>query len=133
MVILAIIFELGLELSVELVAEVLVELGFHSTAERLSGRKRNLFVAGAAYAFFGSVLGALSLYVLPLVVIESGVMALIYFVLAPLAAGFGLSFVSWIINRGIRPVRLFELQKFVFGVLFASSFSWVRTLIGSMA
>lgn len=124
------IFELGLELLFEFLGEILFEWGFHSTAEKLSEHKRNVFVLGAAYAFFGVVLGALSLLALRLAVIESGIAALIYFVLSPLAAGFMLTFVSWVINRGIRPVRLFELDKFVYGVLFAAAFTLTRAALG---
>lgn len=124
------ISEFALELVIEFIGEIFVEWGFHSTAERLSAGRRNVGVLVFAYALFGAVLGWLSLYVMAAAVIETGAGAAAYFVLSPILAGLMLTSVSWVINRGIRPVKFFETKKFVFGVVFGAAFTLTRALIG---
>lgn len=124
------LLELGLELLLPLIGELLVELGFHSTAEKIAAGRKNLILAALAYAIFGTFLGWLSLFIIPALEFSSGLAALLYFVAGPVAAGFGLSLLSWAINRGIRPARPFELAKFVFGVLFGTTFAFSRVVFG---
>jgi len=128
--VLELLLELGLELLLPLFGEVLVEFGFHSTAERIAAGRKNMILAGLAYAIFGVILGWLSLYLISAIEFGTGSAAFVYFVAGPLAAGFGLSLLSWAINRGIRPAKPFELAKFVFGVLFGMSFAFSRVLLG---
>ncbi len=125
-----ILFSFIAELALEIAGEVLIELGFHATAEKLSNKARNRFVVGGAYAIFGAVLGFLSLYIFPKIVFANRLIPVLYFVISPIIAGFSLTIVSWLINRGIRPVGLFELDKFVFGVLFALAYSLTRVVFG---
>ncbi len=127
--ILELIVEFGLELVLQFLGEGLFELGFHSTAERLSSGRINIIVLCGAYAVIGGVIGVLSLYVLPQSVIRSGPAAFVYFVAMPLVAGLGLSLLSWLLNRGIRPSEPFELQKFAYGVLFAFAFAVTRAFV----
>jgi hypothetical protein len=123
------IFELVFGLAIEFVGEIFVEWGFHSTAERLSVGKRNVGVLALAYAVFGAVLGWLSIFVAAPAVIEMGAGAAMYFVLSPILAELMLTAVSWLINRGIRPVKFFETKKFAFGVVFGAAFTLMRALI----
>ena len=118
------------ELALELILEVLVELGFHGTAERISSRARSRVFVGAAYSIFGFVLGAVSLFVFPKIEFASSVIPAIYFILSPLFAGLSLTTVSYLINRGIRPVSWFEWDKFLFGVLFAAAYAVARVIFG---
>jgi hypothetical protein len=129
-VILEIIFYSLGELVLELICEGLVELGFHSTAEKMSNKARNRWVLGGAYTLFGAAIGYASLFVFPKIAFANSVVPILYFVVSPIVAGFALSIVSWLINRGIRPVSWFELDKFVFGVLFAVAYSLSRVALG---
>lgn len=128
--VLELIFGVVGELLLEIVVEVLVEVGFHGTAERLSSKARNRVFVGAAYGIFGAVLGFASLYVFPKISFGDRLMPVAYFLLSPLLAGLSLTTVSWMINRGIRPVRWFEFDKFVFGVVFAAAYSISRVMFG---
>lgn len=125
-VIFELLLELGLEILLSLIGEALVEVGFHSTAERISAGRKNVVVVGVAYAIMGAILGILSLYLMPAIEFRSGLFAFMYFVAGPVAAGFGLSLMSWAINRGIREAKPFELKKFIFGVLFGAAFAFSR-------
>ena len=49
---------------------------------------------------------------------------------SPILAGLSLSIVSYFINRGIRPVSWFEIDKFLFGVVFAIAYSISRVMFG---
>ena len=118
------------ELALELILEVLVELGFHGTAERISSKARSRFFVGGAYVIFGAVLGGLSLLIFPKIEFASSVLPALYFVASPIFAGLSLTTVSYFINRGIRPVRWFEWDKFLFGVLFAVAYAVGRVFLG---
>lgn len=125
-----IVFSFVGEFLFELVVEVLMELGFHGTAEKISSRARSRLLVGGAYVVFGSILGFASLYVFPKIVFANSVIPILYFVVSPIIAGFSLTVVSWLINRGIRPVSWFEFDKFAFGVLFALAYSLSRVIFG---
>lgn len=114
----------------ELVVETLVEVGFHKAADRLSNMTTSLSFVVLAYTLFGFVLGFASLYIFPKIHFGSIAMPVLYFVLSPVAAGFSLSIVSYIIQRGIDPVRWFQPDKFLCGVLFAVAYSVARVLFG---
>jgi hypothetical protein len=129
-VILEIIFGFIGELILEIIGEALIEVGFHGTAERLSNRSRNRLLIGGAYAGFGAVLGFLSLYLFPKIIFANSVLPILYFIFSPIIAGLSLTTVSWIINRGMRPVSWFELDKFTFGIVFALGYAVSRLLFG---
>lgn len=124
-----IIIELVGEVLLELISEVLFEFGFHGTAEKVSGRgKGSRWLIGLAYLIFGAVVGWLSLYIFPPFLLPETWMVISYLIISSLAAGIVLSLVSWLINRGIRPVNPFELDKFLFGVVFALAYAGSRVL-----
>ena len=118
------------EFVLELILETLVELGFHGTAERISGRAQSRLLIGGAYALFGGVLGFASLYIFPKIYFADAALPALYFVVSPILAGLSLSIVSYFINRGIRPVSWFEIDKFLFGVVFAIAYSISRVMFG---
>jgi hypothetical protein len=124
-----IIYSLG-ELVLQIVVEGLTELGFHSTAEKVSSRARSRLILGGAYMIFGAVLGYVSLFIFPKISFGNNVFPIFYFIVSPVVAGFALSIVSWLINRGTRPVSWFELDKFIYGVLFAVAYSLSRVAFG---
>lgn len=118
------------ELFLEIVVEVLVEFGFHNTAGRLSDSFRSRTFVGIAYAVFGVVLGFASLYVFPKIEFDLAVIPALYFVVSPIIAGFSLTTVSWLIDRGIGNSPWFRWDKFIFGVVFALGYSLSRLVFG---
>ena len=96
----------------------------------ISSKAKSRLFLGAAYAVFGGVLGAASLFIFPKIEFASGILPALYFVVSPILAGFSLSIVSYLINQGIRPVRWFEWDKFFFGVFFAIAYALARVLFG---
>ena len=124
------IFSFVGEFILELILESLVELGFHGAAERISHKARNRFFVGGAYTLFGGILGFASLLIFPKIEFARAVLPMLYFLVSPILAGFSLSFVSYLINRGIRPVSWFEWDKFLFGVFFAVAYSLSRVIFG---
>ena len=102
------IFELVIsfigEFILELILESLVELGFHGAAERISNKVRNGLLVGTVYTIFGGILGFASLFIFPKIEFASAVLPALYFLVSPILAGFSLSYVSFLINQGIRPV-----------------------------
>ncbi len=119
-----------IEIVLALVGEVLVELGFHSAAERFSDSTWKRVITGFGYVVFGALLGWLSLYFLPKLQFENRSFVLIYFVLSPIIAGIALCVVNWIIHRGIERVPFFQLTKFLYGAFFVLAYSVTRALLG---
>ena len=118
------------EIVLTVFGEALVELGLHSVSEGAGGKRWKGFFFAIWYALAAAVIGWLSLSVMPLMVIGSRTVVVLYFILAPLFAGLGLCLVSWIINRGINDRNFFQPAKFVYGVVFALTFSLTRTIFG---
>lgn len=125
-----IIFEFFGELVLEIVIEMLVEFGFHKTAGRLSDSFRSRTFVGLAYTFFGVILGALSLLVFPKISFDIALIPALYFIVSPVIAGFSLTTVSWLIDRGINNSPWFKWDKFIFGVVFALGYSLSRVVFG---
>ena len=118
------------EIALTIFGEALVELGLHSITEGTGGRRwRGIFFA-FLYAVAAFVAGYLSLFVMPLVVFGNQAANVVYVIVAPLIAGLGLCFVSWIIDRGINDRGFFQLNKFAYGVLFALVFTISRSIFG---
>jgi hypothetical protein len=119
-----------IEIVLGLVGEILVELGFHSAAERFSDTAWKRVITGFAYVVIGSLLGWLSLFFLPKVQFENQSFVLIYFILSPIIAGTALCVVNWIIHRGIERVPFFQLTKFLYGAFFVLAYSLTRAFLG---
>lgn len=129
-IIFEIIFGFLGELLLSVLGEVLIELGFEAVTEAPASKGGKKFFLGFLYAVAGLVLGALSLKLLPLMVLGNRSVAVLYFVLAPVVAGLALCAVSWIIHRGIDHRPFFQLSKFIDGVVFTLAFSLTRTIFG---
>ena len=126
-----IVFGFIAELVATVIGEALVELGLHSLFEKSDGKAGKRFFIGFLYATGGFVLGALSLKVLPLMVLGNKTMAIAYIVVIPILSGLALCVVNWIMNRGIdERAGLFQLTKFIYGAAFALTFSLARTIFG---
>ena len=126
-VIFEILFQIIFEVVLEVVAQVLVELGFESLVEPFKEKvERNPILAAFGYILFGLILGGLSLLVLPEPIIKNQAVKVLNFALSPILVGFSLCLFSWILERRTLGERFFKLEKFIFGGVFALSYSLVR-------
>lgn len=119
---LELIFEVIGEFLIQLVIEILVELGIY----RMSGHKeRNPFFSVMGYVLLGAALGALSLLLFPNYLVPSA-WRMANLVLTPVAVGYGMVLTGkWRARRGqVVP----GIDRFVFGFLFAFSLGLARFL-----
>lgn len=118
------VFELLLEFLIQLVGEVLFELGLRSMAEPFR-RRPNPWLAAFGYAIFGSVLGGLSLWLFPHHMVANVTWRYFNIVLTPVAVGLCMSSLgSWRSRRGQQVLRI---DRFSCGFLFALCFALVRS------
>ena len=119
---LELIFSFIGEFIVQLVAELLVELGLHSMAEPFR-REPNPWLAALAYAALGAIVGGLSLLVFPSHFVPAA-WRIANLVVTPLAAGGAMAIVgAWRARRG---EALWRIDKFAYGFLFAFTLALVR-------
>lgn len=117
------IFELVLEFLIQLVGEVLFELGLRSMAEPFR-RRPNPWLAAFGYAIFGAILGGLSLWLFPHHMVANFTWRYFNLVFTPVAVGLCMSWLgSWRSRRGQQVLRI---DRFSFGFLFAICFALVR-------
>lgn len=109
-----------------LLAQLFGELGAHTLAAYRKPRPRRPVVSAIGHAFFGALLGALSLLVLDHSMAHSFSGRLASLFLSPLLAGTLTALIGLRRRRGGRPTVL--LESFSYGLLFAFSFSLVRFL-----
>ena len=131
-VILEIIVYVFGEMLLTVIGEALVEfLGLHSISDRMSHRGFGRFFFGFLYAVAGFAIGALSLKLIPLLMIGGPAVSIAYFIVAPVVAGLALCLVNWLMNYGIDDrAPFFQVKKFAYGVLFALTFSITRATFG---
>jgi hypothetical protein len=111
------------EFLLQIVVEALVELGFHSLAEPLP-RPPNPWLAALGYALFGATLGGISLLFLPQHLTPAGFARFANLLLTPVAVGGCMVMLgAWRANRG---ERLWRIDRFAYGYLFALGFALVR-------
>ena len=117
-----IIFELLGEFLLQVVGELLIEMGLHSLAEPFK-RPPNPWLAALGYALFGLIAGGLSVLVVSHNLVPEG-WRVANLVLTPLAVGGLMACMgAWRARRG---QTLFRIDKFVCGYLFALGVAVVR-------
>jgi hypothetical protein len=122
-VLLEILFQLVGELLLQVVLQVLIELGFHSIVAPFR-RTPNPWLAAIGYALLGATAGALSLLAYPALLIVSHTGRLVNLVLTPILAGAAMTALgAW--RRG-RDQELIRLDRFTYGFLFALAMALVR-------
>jgi hypothetical protein len=115
------------EVVLEVVAQILVELGFESLASPLRNEsERNPILATVGYVLFGLILGGLSLVLFPEPIIKNSLLKILNFAVSPILVGFSLCLFSYIWKRNTLGENFFKLEKFVFGFVFALSYSLIR-------
>ncbi|QBG88728.1 hypothetical protein EYC55_14875 [Xanthomonas oryzae] len=117
-----------LEGFIQLVAELLIELGLHWVAASFE-RGPSPALAAVGYAILGALLGGVSLWLLPQHLTTTHGARLTALVIAPLAAG-GLmaALGAWRARRG-DPV--FRIDRFSYGYLFALCFALMRYFVAT--
>lgn len=122
-VIFEILFGFFGELVLQLVGEILIELGLHSMAEPFR-KKPSPWLAAIAYALFGAGIGALSLLVFPDYLVANKSLRVANTALSPIVAGLSMAAIGkWRAQRGQAVLRI---DKFAYGYLFALGFALVR-------
>ena len=124
-----ILVELGIEFVIEAVVEVLVESGLYSAELRSKSRVSSPVAVAAGYVLIGGVLGALTTLLLPGYLIGDGALRAVGRLLSPIALGFMLCLVSWIIKRRDLGQSFFSLEKLIKGVVFGASYSAMRYFV----
>lgn len=115
--------ELLLEFIIQVVGEVLFELGLHSMGEPFR-KQPNPWLAAIGYAMFGLILGGISLWLLPHHMVAGVVWRRVNLLITPIAVGLCMSSLgSWRSRQGQTVLRI---DRFSYGYLFALSFALVR-------
>lgn len=124
--ILAVLFEGLVELSGDLVFELVLRCFGHSISPR---KERNPIMAAIGYALFGLIAGGLSLLIFPQSFARSEHFHGISLVAAPVLAGLAMAGLGWWLERhGKRRLRL---DSFIYGFIFAMPMAIVRFLYTS--
>lgn len=112
-----------LELVVQVVGEVLVELGLQAVAAPFR-KQPNVWLAALGYLLLGTLFGALSVWLWPQHLTRDGVPRLMNLVLTPVAAGLAMTLLGrWRARRGDPVLRI---DRFACSYLFALAVAVVR-------
>jgi len=116
------LFEIFGEFLIQVIGEALVEIGLHTWADR-SRRPVHPLLSMLGHAFFGAVIGGLSLLVFPHNLVPPQ-LRLPNLVLTPLAVGGLMAWMgAWRARRGQAPL---QIDRFACGSLFAFALALVR-------
>ena len=121
------LFEFIAELVLQVVFEVITELGLHSLHQPF--RRPIPWLTGLAYVILGAIAGTLSLWLFPALFIKRPWLRVVNLVATPLAAGALMAAIgAW---RRRRNEDLILLDRFSYGFLFAFSMALVRFIWGN--
>lgn len=116
------IFSLLGEFLLQVVGEALIELGFHSLAERFR-RPPNPWLAAIGYALLGAIVGGISLLAFPNYLVP-GAWRVANLIATPIAVGcFMVIMGAWRARRGEPVLRI---DRFAYGYLFALGVALIR-------
>jgi len=118
------------ELLLQLVVEVLSELGWRRVRKPGDRPPVSPGLTAIGYLFFGAVAGAVSLWLFPQLMIASHTGRLASLVLTPIACGAAMAALgAW---RRRHEQGLVGLDRFAYGFLFAAAMSGMRFAFGSV-
>ena len=128
-VILEFFFSIFGEMLLQLLAEVLLDLGMDSLAETVRSRKkRNPVYAFFGYALLGGLIGGLSLLIFPELLLDNKSHAIGNMIITPLVAGLMMMSIGLIKRR--RHKIIIRLDSFLFGYIFALMMAVTRYIFG---
>lgn len=120
---LELLFEFFAEFLLQIVVELLAEIGLRSTTEPFR-KPPNPWLAAIGYAIFGATAGGLSLFVLPEPLVQEETWRLVNLAVTPVLAGLAMAAMgSWRARRGQQTLRI---DRFSYGYLFALCMAIVR-------
>ena len=113
------------EIVLQVLFEALAEFGLRAVTEPFKTRREaEPWLALLGYAIFGTVVGGLSLLVVPASFLQSFWARSLNLVVSPLAAGLAMSVIgAWRRGRGEELIRL---DRFSYGLVFALAMALVR-------
>lgn len=127
-IIFELLFQFVSEFLLQIVFEVLAELGMHSVKEPFK-KPPNPWFAAIGYTILGTIAGALSLWIFPTLFLASENAQIAGLVLTPVVAGVAMAaFGAW---RHRRNQTIIRLDKFAYGYLFALAMAVVRFAFGN--
>lgn len=127
-IIFEILFQFVFEFLLQVVFEALAEFGLHSVKEPFK-KPPNPWLAAIGYAIFGTIAGAISLWLFPTLFLVSETAQISGLVLTPIAAGLAMMMLgAW---RRRKNQNLIRLDKFAYGYLFALTMAVIRFTFGS--
>lgn len=123
-----IIFGFLIEISIEIIGQVLIELGFRSVANVFVKRPaKSPVFAAIGYLIIGGITGLMSVYIFSESYISSQYGRIANLILTPIVAGFAMSELGkWRIKRGQDLIRM---DSFSYGFLFAFGMVLVRFIL----
>ena len=120
---LELLFEFFTEFLLQIVVELLAEIGLRSTTEPFR-KPPNPWLAAIGYAIFGATAGGISLFVLPEPVVQEETWRLVNLAVTPVLAGLTMAAMgAWRSRRGQQTLRI---DRFSYGYLFALCMAIVR-------
>ena len=120
-----ILFQFLGEIMLQVVFELLAELGLHSLGDPFK-RPRNPVLSTIGFVLWGAIAGGLSLLILPKSPISNQALRQLNLLLAPLAAGGAMMLVGR--RRGKKGQGLVKLDRFGYAFVLALAMAIVRYL-----
>ena len=115
------IFEVLLEVILQLFFEILVQLGLHKA---VIARRSNPLIAAWGYFFLGTILGLLSLVFFSDSLISNKTVRVVNLGATPVAVGIIMAMTGR--SKRKRGMEVIRIEQFFFGYLFALGFAIVR-------
>lgn len=120
---LELLFEFFAEFLLQIIVELLAEIGLRSTTEPFR-KPPNPWLAAIGYAIFGATAGGISLFVLPEPLVREETWRLVNLAVTPVLAGLAMAAMgAWRSRRGQQTLRI---DRFSYGYLFALCMAIVR-------
>jgi len=113
----------------QLLAEVLADLGMHTLSESLEPRKkRNPIVAFIGYALFGAIIGGISLIFFSELLLENKAYSIGNIIITPILGGLMMMSIGIIKRR--KHKTILRLDSFLYGYIFALMMALTRYMFG---